>query len=164
MQSLRFHVAYEQVYNASGYTDDLMYAAAWLHRATQEPTYLTDAKQFYQQLQSQSNTSAHNFLVNWDNQYWLALMLMWEATGEVCTMIATFVSYVTQLRETNAALQPLIAVHGARGLLYSVILVLGQLVRLTQGVSLSNIIIEIILKLIEIIAWNKFCSVCCNWF
>jgi endoglucanase len=73
------------VYNSSGYADDLLYAAAWLHRATQEPYYLRDAKQFYQLLRGQGNTSYQNPLVNWDNQYWLAVMLMWEATGEVRT-------------------------------------------------------------------------------
>ena len=36
-------------YNSTSYRDDLLWAAAWMYRATREQAYLTDATHFYAQ-------------------------------------------------------------------------------------------------------------------
>ena len=36
-------------YNSTSYHDDLLWAAAWMYRATREQAYLTDVTHFYAQ-------------------------------------------------------------------------------------------------------------------
>jgi len=67
-------------YNSySGYLDELMWAAAWLHRATNKTSYLEKAETIYNQ--SFAN-SAFRWTQDWDNKNPGAMILLAQATGK----------------------------------------------------------------------------------
>jgi endoglucanase len=74
-------IGYVQVYPASGYQADLLFAAVWMHRATEETKYLSDAHGHFQQLDSRKAAGAS--VTGWADQYWPAIFLLWQLTGEV---------------------------------------------------------------------------------
>jgi hypothetical protein len=71
-----------QLYNASGYHEALLFAALWMHRATQDPIYLSNALDHFQELQPHEAVRKAA-MSEWFNQYWPAMFLLWQLTGEV---------------------------------------------------------------------------------
>jgi len=71
-------------YPSSGYDDDLAWGAAWLHRATGDPAYLSDAFAFFTAAQQNASMTAPTPLAwNWDNQmpgvaFMLANATQWQ--------------------------------------------------------------------------------------
>ncbi|MEM6867991.1 MAG: glycoside hydrolase family 9 protein, partial [Cyanobacteria bacterium P01_C01_bin.121] len=63
-------------YNSwSGYMDELSWSAAWLHKATNDSTYLAKAEDYYQELNPQWTQS-------WDNKSYGTATLLAQATGK----------------------------------------------------------------------------------
>jgi len=72
-------------YNSwSGYQDELVWGAIWLHRATGDASYLTKAKTEYQKLSTepQSTERSYKWTIAWDDKSYGAYVLMAELTGE----------------------------------------------------------------------------------
>lgn len=72
-------------YNSwSGYQDELVWGAIWLHRATGDASYLTKAKAEYQKLgtEPQSSERAYKWTIAWDDKSYGAYVLMAKLTGE----------------------------------------------------------------------------------
>lgn len=72
-------------YNSwSGYQDELVWGAIWLHRATGDASYLTKAKTEYQKLgtEPQSTDRAYRWTIAWDDKSYGAYVLMAKLTGE----------------------------------------------------------------------------------
>ncbi|SER64743.1 Fibronectin type III domain-containing protein [Lentzea albida] len=72
-------------YNSwSGYQDELVWGAIWLHRATGDASYLTKAKAEYQKLgtEPQSSERSYKWTIAWDDKSYGAYVLMAQLTGE----------------------------------------------------------------------------------
>ncbi|MCX2951103.1 glycoside hydrolase family 9 protein [Lentzea sp. NEAU-D7] len=72
-------------YNSwSGYQDELVWGAIWLHRATGDASYLTKAKTEYQKLgtEPQSTERSYRWTIAWDDKSYGAYVLMAKLTGE----------------------------------------------------------------------------------
>ncbi|WP_086666105.1 glycoside hydrolase family 9 protein [Lentzea kentuckyensis] len=72
-------------YNSwSGYQDELVWGAIWLHRATGDASYLTKAKAEYQKLSTepQSSERSYKWTIAWDDKSYGAYVLMAQLTGE----------------------------------------------------------------------------------
>ncbi|ANZ41122.1 endoglucanase [Lentzea guizhouensis] len=72
-------------YNSwSGYQDELVWGAIWLHRATGDASYLTKAKTEYQKLgtEPQSTERSYKWTIAWDDKSYGAYVLMAKLTGE----------------------------------------------------------------------------------
>ncbi|RDI16762.1 processive endocellulase [Lentzea flaviverrucosa] len=72
-------------YNSwSGYQDELVWGAIWLHRATGDASYLTKAKAEYQKLgtEPQSTERSYRWTIAWDDKSYGAYVLMAKLTGE----------------------------------------------------------------------------------
>lgn len=72
-------------YNShSGYQDELVWGAIWLHRATGEASYLDKAKAEYQKLSTepQTTTRSYRWTIAWDDKSYGAYALMAKLTGE----------------------------------------------------------------------------------
>lgn len=72
-------------YNSwSGYQDELVWGAIWLHRATGDASYLTKAKTEYQKLgtEPQSSERSYKWTIAWDDKSYGAYVLMAKLTGE----------------------------------------------------------------------------------
>lgn len=72
-------------YNSwSGYQDELVWGAIWLHRATGDASYLTKAKAEYQKLgtEPQSSERSYRWTIAWDDKSYGAYVLMAKLTGE----------------------------------------------------------------------------------
>ncbi|MET9230210.1 glycoside hydrolase family 9 protein [Lentzea sp. NPDC003310] len=72
-------------YNSwSGYQDELVWGAIWLHRATGDASYLTKAKAEYQKLgtEPQSSERSYKWTIAWDDKSYGAYVLMAKLTGE----------------------------------------------------------------------------------
>ncbi len=68
------------VYNSySGYFDELMWAAVWLHRATGEASYLQAAEAIYAQ---NFNGVTPRWTHNWDDKGYGAVLLLAQLTGK----------------------------------------------------------------------------------
>ncbi|MEV4760090.1 glycoside hydrolase family 9 protein [Micromonospora sp. NPDC049559] len=68
----------------SGYTDELVWGAIWLHRATGEASYLAKAESEYDRLgtEPQSSTRLYKWTVAWDNKQFGAYVLLANLTGK----------------------------------------------------------------------------------
>jgi endoglucanase len=65
-------------YNSwSGYTDELIWGALWMYKATNEATYLTKAKDAYRTLNKD-----FKWTHNWDDKSYGSYILLTELTGE----------------------------------------------------------------------------------
>ncbi|WP_090051842.1 glycoside hydrolase family 9 protein [Lentzea fradiae] len=72
-------------YNSwSGYQDELVWGAIWLHRATGDASYLTKAKAEYEKLSTepQSSERSYKWTIAWDDKSYGAYVLMAKLTGE----------------------------------------------------------------------------------
>ncbi|MCG5216972.1 glycoside hydrolase family 9 protein [Streptosporangium soli] len=72
-------------YNSwSGYNDELVWGAIWLHRATQDPAYLTKAESYYDNLgtEPQSTTKSYKWTIAWDDKSYGAYVLLNKLTGK----------------------------------------------------------------------------------
>ncbi|WP_394618265.1 glycoside hydrolase family 9 protein [Lentzea sp. JNUCC 0626] len=72
-------------YNSwSGYQDELVWGAIWLHRATGDASYLTKAKTEYTKLgtEPQSSERSYKWTIAWDDKSYGAYVLMAKLTGE----------------------------------------------------------------------------------
>ncbi|MGI5498590.1 glycoside hydrolase family 9 protein [Lentzea sp. CA-135723] len=72
-------------YNSwSGYQDELVWGAIWLHRATGDAAYLTKAKTEYVKLgtEPQSSERSYKWTIAWDDKSYGAYVLMAKLTGE----------------------------------------------------------------------------------
>ncbi|MGW4214361.1 glycoside hydrolase family 9 protein [Lentzea sp. NPDC004789] len=72
-------------YNSwSGYQDELVWGAIWLHRATGDASYLAKAKTEYQKLSTepQSTERSYKWTIAWDDKSYGAYVLMAQLTGE----------------------------------------------------------------------------------
>jgi hypothetical protein len=68
----------------SGYQDELVWGAIWLHRATGEASYLTKAEAEYDALGSepQTTTKSYKWTIAWDNKQFGAYVLLANLTGK----------------------------------------------------------------------------------
>merc|ERR1712012_606527 len=66
-------------YNSwSGYDDELAWGAAWLYKATEDPTYLEKAKKYF----NSGNMCESNLWFGWDNKKAGVEVLMYDITGQ----------------------------------------------------------------------------------
>jgi len=66
-------------YNSwSGYEDELAWGAAWLYKATEDPTYLEKAKKYF----NSGNMCESNLWFGWDNKKAGVEVLMYDITGQ----------------------------------------------------------------------------------
>ncbi|GLW10406.1 endoglucanase [Microtetraspora sp. NBRC 13810] len=71
-------------YNSwSGYNDELVWGAIWLHRATGEAAYLTKAETYYDTLSNepQTTTKSYKWTIAWDDKSFGAYVLLHKLTG-----------------------------------------------------------------------------------
>ncbi|MFG1868326.1 glycoside hydrolase family 9 protein [Micromonospora arborensis] len=68
----------------SGWQDELVWAAIWLHRATGEASYLAKAESEYDKLgtENQSTTRSYKWTIAWDNKQFGAYVLLANLTGK----------------------------------------------------------------------------------
>ncbi|MFV2104107.1 glycoside hydrolase family 9 protein [Micromonospora sp. LOL_024] len=68
----------------SGYQDELVWAAIWLHRATGDAAYLAKAESEYDRLgtEPQTTTRSYKWTVAWDNKQFGAYVLLANLTGK----------------------------------------------------------------------------------
>jgi len=68
----------------SGYQDELVWGAIWLHRATGEASYLAKAEAEYDDLgtEPQTDTRAYKWTLAWDNKQFGAYVLLANLTGK----------------------------------------------------------------------------------
>ncbi|GGS88331.1 endoglucanase [Planobispora rosea] len=72
-------------YNSwSGYNDELVWGAIWLHRATGEASYLAKAESYYDNLgtEPQSTTRSYRWTIAWDDKSYGAYVLLNKLTGK----------------------------------------------------------------------------------
>ncbi|MFI6481124.1 glycoside hydrolase family 9 protein [Nonomuraea sp. NPDC050663] len=72
-------------YNSwSGFNDELVWGAIWLHRATGEAAYLTKAESYYANLgtEPQSTTRSYKWTIAWDDKSYGAYVLLHKLTGK----------------------------------------------------------------------------------
>ncbi|TDB75639.1 glycoside hydrolase family 9 protein, partial [Micromonospora sp. KC723] len=67
----------------SGWQDELVWGAIWLHRATGEAAYLVKAESEYDRLntENQSTTRSYKWTIAWDNKQFGAYVLLANLTG-----------------------------------------------------------------------------------
>ncbi|MBB2909258.1 endoglucanase [Streptosporangium becharense] len=68
----------------SGYNDELVWGAIWLHRATGEAAYLAKAEAYYDNLgtEPQSTTKSYRWTIAWDDKSYGAYVLLHKLTGK----------------------------------------------------------------------------------
>ncbi|MEH1164459.1 glycoside hydrolase family 9 protein [Micromonospora sp. CPCC 205539] len=68
----------------SGWQDELVWGAIWLHRATGEASYLAKAESEYDRLgtENQSTTRSYTWTIAWDNKQFGAYVLLANLTGK----------------------------------------------------------------------------------
>ncbi|MEH0984835.1 glycoside hydrolase family 9 protein [Micromonospora sp. CPCC 205556] len=68
----------------SGWQDELVWGAIWLHRATGDPTYLAKAESEYDRLgtENQTSTRSYKWTIAWDNKQFGAYVLLANLTGK----------------------------------------------------------------------------------
>ncbi|MEV4489714.1 glycoside hydrolase family 9 protein [Micromonospora coxensis] len=68
----------------SGYQDELVWGAIWLHRATGDAAYLAKAESEYDKLgtENQSTTRSYKWTIAWDNKQFGAYVLLANLTGK----------------------------------------------------------------------------------
>ncbi|MFF3440872.1 glycoside hydrolase family 9 protein [Streptosporangium sp. NPDC002721] len=68
----------------SGYNDELVWGAIWLHRATQDASYLAKAESYYDNLgtEPQSTTKSYKWTIAWDDKSYGAYVLLNKLTGK----------------------------------------------------------------------------------
>ncbi|MGI5522595.1 glycoside hydrolase family 9 protein [Micromonospora sp. CA-259024] len=68
----------------SGWQDELVWAAIWLHRATGEASYLAKAESEYDKLgtENQTTTRSYKWTIAWDNKQFGAYVLLANLTGK----------------------------------------------------------------------------------
>ncbi len=67
----------------SGYTDELVWGAAWLYKATGDKTYLNKAEQEYDNLSDQpSAVKSYNWTHTWDDKSYGSYVLLAQLTGD----------------------------------------------------------------------------------
>jgi endoglucanase len=59
------------LYNSTTYYDDLLWAAAWMYKATGDQTYLKDAEDFYVRY-LYNEQGSERLLYNWNDYFWAA--------------------------------------------------------------------------------------------
>ncbi len=70
-------------YKSSGYNDELVWAAAWLYRATGEKEYLDKAEEYYDNLTENPNDiKPYNWTHTWDDKSYGNYVLLAELTGK----------------------------------------------------------------------------------
>jgi len=68
-----------EYYSSAGYLDELIWAAAWLYRATRDPIYLQKAETYYQRFQDDDDL---HWTQTWDDKIYGASVLLAELTGK----------------------------------------------------------------------------------
>jgi hypothetical protein len=68
----------------SGYHDELVWGAIWLHRATGDPAYLARAEAGYdaQGNENQTSTKMYKWTISWDNKQYGTYVLLAQLTGK----------------------------------------------------------------------------------
>lgn len=68
----------------SGFNDELVWGAIWLHRATGQASYLDKARQYYANLgtEPQSTIKSYKWTHDWDDKSYGSYVLMAKLTGE----------------------------------------------------------------------------------
>ncbi|WP_330849158.1 MULTISPECIES: glycoside hydrolase family 9 protein [unclassified Nonomuraea] len=72
-------------YNSwSGYNDELVWGAIWLHRATDDASYLAKAEAGYDDLgnEPQTSTKSYKWTIAWDDKSYGAYVLLHKLTGK----------------------------------------------------------------------------------
>jgi endoglucanase len=67
----------------SGFNDELVWGALWLHRATGQASYLTKAEQYYNNLsnENQTNIKSYRWTHDWDDKAYGSYVLLAMLTG-----------------------------------------------------------------------------------
>ena len=86
------------MYASPTYYDDLMLAAAWLAKATQQTGYLVQAQQYYNTIVADP-TAYQQPVYNWDAQFYAGCLSLWTQTGN-----RTYATQASRLAETMACL------------------------------------------------------------
>ncbi|GCE14843.1 glycoside hydrolase family 9 protein [Tengunoibacter tsumagoiensis] len=68
----------------SGYNDELVWGAIWLYQATNDPSYLTKAENYYANLgtEPQSTTHSYKWTIGWDDVSYGTYVLLAQITGQ----------------------------------------------------------------------------------
>ncbi|CAL5228455.1 g11593 [Coccomyxa viridis] len=69
-------------YNSTSYRDDMVWAAAWMYKATGDRVYLDDVNKFYAEHITYEGGSDQNLVTDWDHMWWAANVLLAEATDQ----------------------------------------------------------------------------------
>ncbi|WP_336207544.1 glycoside hydrolase family 9 protein [Nonomuraea sp. LPB2021202275-12-8] len=75
----------QSYYNSwSGYTDELVWGAIWLYRATNDPAFLTKAESGYNSLGTEPQTTikSYKWTIAWDDKSYGAYVLLHKLTGK----------------------------------------------------------------------------------
>jgi Glycosyl hydrolase family 9 len=84
------------LYNSTSYYDDLLWAAAWMYKATGDQNYLKDAEDFYiRHLYNEGGSDT--LLYNWDDYFWAANVLL----VNVCSFLLHFILCLGRLHPFN---------------------------------------------------------------
>ena len=76
-------------YNSTSYQDDLLWAAAWMYRATREPGYLADVTRFYAQHLEQEAATDTALVTDWNHVFWASNVLLANVTDQGAFHAAT---------------------------------------------------------------------------
>ncbi|CAL8466081.1 g5617 [Coccomyxa elongata] len=76
-------------YNSTSYRDDLLWAAAWMYKATGERAYLDDVNYYYSAHVNQESATDVDLVTDWDHLFWASNVLLAEATDEGAFHMAT---------------------------------------------------------------------------
>jgi hypothetical protein len=69
-------------YNSTSYRDDLVWAAAWMYKATRNTSYLQDAANFYGEYQLDESSNDDRILADYNNLFYPSNVLLAQATNE----------------------------------------------------------------------------------
>ena len=92
-------MGYVSYFSSDGYEDELIWAAAWLYKASGDASYLTKAEDMYSS-RSQTWTS---WSFDWTNKLPGAQLLLYQITGknEYKTDLQDFCDYAMDIPKTN---------------------------------------------------------------
>eukprot|EP00884_Botryococcus_braunii_P018967 jgi/Botrbrau1/5754/Bobra.0134s0026.2 len=76
-------------YNSTSYYDDLLWAAAWMYRATGNSSYLNDVNKYYEAHKRLEGDRDKSLVTNWDNLFWASNVLLATTTDAGAFHIAT---------------------------------------------------------------------------
>ncbi|KAK9804363.1 hypothetical protein WJX72_009368 [[Myrmecia] bisecta] len=76
-------------YNSTSYRDDLLWAAAWMYKASGDQGYLADVNQFYGDHIDQEGDQDSFLITDWDHVFWASNVLLAQLTDQGAFHMAT---------------------------------------------------------------------------